>query len=113
MSSGGHTGTKGRIYSSVLVSEVSRKPRIVCLGRDTELLTVRLYVLATAFDAFRADSLEELATFVENPSFCVVVLCHTLFPEECNASVELVRHRWLKAKVLLLSTGLSDTAYKC
>ena len=88
------------------------KARVVCSGRDLPLLRTRLQVLVKSYDAIEVSSVRQLAELPGEPAIDLVLLCHSLSPEECSASAEIVRERWPAAKMLALTTGGFRTPYE-
>ena len=89
-----------------------QKARVVCLGRDPQLLRTRLQVLVKTYDAVEVSSVEELGELPAEPAFDLVLLCHSLSWEECRASVQIAEQRWPEAKILALTTGGFQTPYE-
>ena len=77
--------------------------RVLCFSRDPQLLKTRGMVLATSYEPVMIGSLAELQALAGGPAFDVVVLCHTLSPQECQRSTSIVRRQWPRAKILALS----------
>ncbi len=90
----------------------SQKARVVCLGRDLQLLRTRLQVLVKRYDAVEVSSVEQLGELPAEPAFDLVLLCHSLSREDCRASVEIAEQRWPEAKILALTTGGFQTPYE-
>ena len=78
---------------------------ILCFGRNPVLLATRCAVLAKQYRVVSVESLQEVAEVTSAEPFDVVLLCHTLSPEECRVSREIVHHRWPGAKLLALTSG--------
>ena len=94
------------------VTAYTQNFRVVCFGRDLELLRTRIQVLARTYDVVEVSSVDELEALAAEPAFDLVLLCHTLSPEECRASAELTQQRWPQAKVMVLITGASSARYE-
>lgn len=90
----------------------SHKPRVVCLGRDLQLLRTRVQVLARSYDAVEVNSVQELGDLPAEPPFELVLFCHSLSREECCAAAEIVQRCWPKAKILALTKGGSEVPYE-
>jgi hypothetical protein len=48
-------------------------------------------------------SIEEMRALPVVTQFDVVVICHSLLPEECDLSALIAKERWPKAKIVALS----------
>ena len=77
--------------------------RVLCLSRDQRLLETRGMVLAKHYDAAIVGSIEEMRALPVVTQFDVVVICHSLLPEECDLSALIAKERWPKAKIVALS----------
>ncbi len=94
------------------MSIFSSKPRVVCFGRDLELLRTRVQVLSRRYDAVEVASVDQLAALPAEPAFDLVLLCHSLSREECRASAEIAEQCWPQAKVMVLTAGGSEALYE-
>lgn len=87
------------------------KSRVLCFGRDLDLLRTRTQVLARKYDAVELSDVDELECLPAEPAFDLVLLCHSVSLEDCRTSAEIVRDRWPQAKVMALTTGASRVPY--
>lgn len=93
------------IVNLVRSKVMDSSPHILCFGRNPVLLETRCAVLAKHFAVLSVGSLEEMAQIRPSRPFNLVLLCHTLSAEECNAGSEIARHRWPGSKILALTSG--------
>ena len=91
---------------------LSQKPRVLCFGRDLQLLSTRLLVLTRSYDAVEVSSVEQLEDLPAEPPFELVLFCHSLSPKECCAAAEIVQRRWPATKILALTTAGSEAPYE-
>jgi len=72
--------------------------KLLCVGRDVQLVESRVQILSVHFSARAVNSAGGLKTLGEE--FDVVLLCHSLEGEERSAATHYVRKRWPSAKLL-------------
>lgn len=77
--------------------------RVLCLGHDERLLETRVQVLASRYETVSVRSLAEMRSLPGDARFDIVLLCHTLSPEECGVCSEVARERWPEARVLAIA----------
>lgn len=90
----------------------SPKSRVLCFGRDLQLLRTRLQVLARAYDAVEVSSVADLEALPAEPAFALVLFCHTVSPEESQTSAAIIEWRWPHAKIMALTSGISGIPYE-
>ena len=89
-------------------SEFMKKPLLLCLSKNPELLAIRQRVLATRYDVVPIGNLGEMETLPSGSVFDLLVLCHTLPDYECEKAVRLARQRWPGIKVLAITAASFD-----
>lgn len=75
------------------------------------MLETRRAVLAKRYDVIAIDSLEGIAQVSPMTEIDLVLLCHTLSPDECHAAADIARHRWPGTKLMALSSGEPSCAH--
>lgn len=109
----GQNPLSAHVYDpGIQVTYPTLKSRVLCFGRDLQLLRTRLQVLARAYDAVEVSSIEELETLPTEPTFQLVLLCHTLSSVESQASAAIIQQRWPHAKIMALTSGVSGAPYE-
>ena len=81
------------------------RPEVLCFGADPVLNRTRRLILQPVFDVCVASSLAELASWLQERQFRVILLCQTLPLEDARTALELVRTLHPDAKILALEEG--------
>jgi DNA-binding response OmpR family regulator len=82
---------------------------VLVFGRDDQLVHTRCLILEKAgFRVRTAASLPDLRQLLAEPSMDVMLLCHTLSPQECDEALNLTHQRWPLMQTIALSSGSSD-----
>lgn len=83
---------------------------VLCYGHDTRLLETRGWVLAQAgFEVTNAFELHAVKEALANQPFDLLLLCHTLQPDESRAALDYLTLRALRTKRLLLAPAACDS----
>lgn len=86
--------------------------KILLIGNDFRLLATRAAVLSRTGASTVCCSPAEMKRELAGEKFDVVVLCHSLLPEEPDNDVAaLARRRWPQAKIWLVHSDLPRVAY--
>jgi hypothetical protein len=81
----------------------STKTSIVMYGHDQQLLATRQWVLQTrGYRVFIVPHPSKFASIPQNPPMKLLILCHSLTPEECGAAIALATARWPGIQTLTL-----------
>src|SRR5258708_38660686 len=81
--------------------------KILLIGKDFRLLATRAAVLSRTGSNTVCCSPAEMKRELAGEKFDVVVLCHSLLPEEVGDDVVgLARQRWPQAKIWLVHSDL-------
>lgn len=81
------------------------RPEVLCLSADPVLNRTRRLVLLPWFEVCVASSLEEAASWMQERRFRVIILCHTLSPDDGRAALELAHTLNPDARILSLEEG--------
>jgi hypothetical protein len=89
----------------------SRRPRLLCYGHDDMLLYTRKCILEDDFSVEICRGLVQLADCLRRGPVRIVVLCHSVPDQECEAAIEIARAAWPGVKILTLREG--DQGEEC
>ena len=81
------------------------RPEVRCFGADPVLNRTRRLVLQPVFTVFVASTLAELASWLQERRFRVVVFCHSLPLEDARTALELMHTLHPEARILSLEEG--------
>jgi hypothetical protein len=81
------------------------RPEVLCFGADPVLNRTRRLILQTVFDVCVASSLAELASWLQERRFRVILLCQTLPLDDARSALELVHTLHPEARILALEEG--------
>lgn len=81
------------------------RPEVLCFGADPVLNRTRRLILQPAFDVCLASTIAELASWLQERRFRVVVLCHSLPLEDARTALELIHTLHPEARILSLEEG--------
>ncbi len=84
--------------------------RLVCFGHDEMLLVTRKLILDKLTRVEVVSNFDALTLLVGNGSLDLVVLCHTLKPEERERAIKLLAQRSPSTKIVCL-VPVTDTLY--
>jgi hypothetical protein len=86
---------------------MNKRPLLLCLSKNPELLEIRSRVLSTRYDVVPLRNLDEMKALSSDSAFDLLVLCHTLSQTEFDCAMDLARSRWPGIKLLAISTASS------
>lgn len=81
------------------------RPEVLCFGADPVLNRTRHLILQPAFDVDVASTLAEVASWLQERRFSVVLLCQTLSLDDARSALELVHTLQPEARLLALEEG--------
>ncbi len=86
---------------------------VLVFGRDYQLVHTRSLILEKAgFRVRTASSLPEIQQLLSEPTMDLMLLCHSLSPQECNEALLLTHQRWPHIQTIALVSGSSDCGSK-
>jgi hypothetical protein len=81
------------------------RPRLICYGHDNMLLYTRKCILEGDFSVEICGGLTRLGECLSKGPVRVVVICHSVPDEECEAAIQMARAAWPGIKILTLREG--------
>lgn len=81
------------------------RPEVLCFGADPALNRTRRLILERAFDVRAASTLPEVASWLQERRFAVILLCQTLSLDDAQSAMELARALNPEARLLALEEG--------
>jgi len=82
---------------------------VLVFGRDHQLVHTRCLILEKAgFHVRTAASLPDIQQLPPEPHMDVMVLCHSLSPQDCDEALILTHERWPDIQTIALVAGVSD-----
>jgi DNA-binding response OmpR family regulator len=82
---------------------------VLVFGRDHQLVHTRTLILQKAgFLVHTAASLPDIQQLPNEPSVDVMLLCHSLSPQDCDEALAITHHRWPRMQTIALTAGHSD-----
>jgi DNA-binding response OmpR family regulator len=84
---------------------MSSQSRVLVVSRDEMLLRTRQMILGTFFAVRGAGRFSEAKALLNNHSFDLIVLCHSLTSEECEKLSILAHERTPRPLVLAMSAS--------
>lgn len=81
------------------------RPEVLCFGAEPVLNRTRRLILQSVFDVCVASTLAELASWLQERHFQVVILCQTLSLDGARSALELVHTLRPGARILGLDDG--------
>jgi len=81
------------------------RPRLICYGHDNMLLYTRKCILEGDFSVEICSGLARLGESLREGPVRVVVICHSVPDEECEAAIQMARAAWPGVKILTLQEG--------
>ena len=85
---------------------LSNSVSILVYGSDKLLLDTRTMVLENAgFRVFSATESEDAETIIETQGIALIVLCHSLSPQRCEAALRFANALQPAVKTLVLTAG--------
>ncbi len=87
---------------------VSKSVCILVYGSDKQLLETRSMVLeAAGLRVFSATEPQNAEMIIETQNIALVVLCHSLSPQECDAALQFANSLTPIVKTIVLTAGAS------
>jgi hypothetical protein len=83
----------------------SRKPEMLCVGRDPLLNGTRRLVLEKYFEVHLAQRVPEACLLLKAKPFDLVLLCYSLTDEECQVAIACIEGLPARPKILALAQG--------
>ena len=82
---------------------------VLVFGRDHQLVHTRTLILEKAgFHVHTAASLPDIRQLPSQPAIDVMVLCHSLSPQDCDKALSITRERWPAIQTIALTSGSRD-----
>ncbi len=81
------------------------RQHVLVVSRDDRLLSTRTLILARLYETTGLADVSEMETLPPESRFDLVLLCHTLAPEDCEYASKMIRERWPRAKIVVLVSG--------
>ena len=82
---------------------------VLVFGRDHQLVHTRGLILEKAgFRVRTAASVPDIQQLLSEPIMDVMVLCHSLSPQDCDEAVALTHERWPNLQTIALTSGSRD-----
>ncbi len=82
---------------------------VLVFGRDDQLVHTRCLILEKAgFRVHTAASIPDLEQLLSQPTMDVMVLCHSLSPQDCDEALILTHERWPRLQTIALVSGSSN-----
>ncbi len=82
---------------------------VLVFGHDDQLVHTRSLILEKAgFHVRTASSLPDIQQLLSEPTMDVMLLCHSLSPEDCDEALLLTHERWPNIQTIALVSGSSD-----
>jgi DNA-binding response OmpR family regulator len=82
---------------------------VLVFGRDHQLVHTRSLILEKAgFRVLTASSLPDIQRLLSEPTMDVMVLCHSLSPQDCNDALRITHERWPHIQTVALVSGSSN-----
>jgi hypothetical protein len=81
------------------------RPEVLCFGADPVLNRTRRLILQRVFDVCAASTLSEVASWLQERRFAVILLCQTLSLDDARSALELARALNPEARLLALEEG--------
>ncbi len=81
------------------------RPEILCFGADPVLNRTRRLILQPAFDVCVASTLSEVASWLQERRFRVILLCQTLDLDDARSALELAHTLNPESRILALEEG--------
>ena len=87
--------------------------KFLLVGKDFHLLATRAAILSRTGASTVCCNPAEMKRDLAGDKFDVVILCHSLVPQDADEDVAgLARQWWPQAKILLLRSNLSQAKYE-
>lgn len=83
-------------------------PKILLVGQDFRLLATRAAVLAKTDASVVCCNALEAMKILENESFELIVLCHSLAEKQASEITDAVHHRWPKTRILMVVSNIAQ-----
>jgi DNA-binding NtrC family response regulator len=86
---------------------------VLVFGRDYQLVHTRGLILEKAgFQVRTASSLPEIQQLLSKPTMDVMLLCHSLSPQDCAEALIITHERWPRIQTIALVSGSSGCGSK-
>jgi DNA-binding NtrC family response regulator len=82
---------------------------VLVFGRDYQLVITRSLILEKAgFHVRTATSVPDIQQLLSEPTMDVMVLCHSLSPQDCDEALLITHQRWPNMQTVALVSGSSS-----
>ena len=88
---------------------MSAPASVLVFGRDHQLVHTRCLILEKAgFSVRTAASLPDIRHLPSEPNMDVMLLCHSLSPQDCDEALSVTHQRWPHIQTIAMISGHSD-----